>query len=626
MALQLAGYYDSKRSNPLHTSPEEFFASLVEKQTHTLQRIANRTTRLDQKVHDEITHNEQEMGQIRDKVKESIFQSLNAEALNDLDTWQDIYREEFKEVMQKWIASNNFSSPDACFMKPDVKQKTRAKSVTPEQELNISQIETLVRTDCQVQIDVMRRDLLNDMKITMEKEIADLRSNEKKLQPSKLQSSNASKLSLLNKLMLTYTLKAQYTAEHEAYVRNKRDNIRKDLKAWKVHHANSRNLALLRAEAKKLGYDLVANSPDAFKPNSDPNLAEEDWLPSSRATSRASSRAHSVERQAPTTPPLVPLRTDPNVTPTPVRIKHVRTDDLQEPMSDVTIELPPLPDTPIVPNILFPSYTVTEPDPLPPAERISLATADHMVQDHPIDVLHERLEDNGGVKASMHAVTRDTDNFPPPQGDPTPSTPFEAPSLPAAPPAEESELMAMMKLVMGTITHLESQVSAQDQRISDLIIGKTPKAGPKTAKRSETVTAPPNANTASTSAGAMDEALSRQTRADDPAPAMPTASESNPPPVNRSTRPGPTALVPPSWLAIVTKKAVAQQSNNTTLSRQITSSTGRNSAGKSGSDATARRAKSNTTEVTVIRRQGLSDPQLETTIRNTPPSVIVNTA
>ncbi|KAI9438931.1 hypothetical protein H4582DRAFT_2142045 [Lactarius indigo] len=490
MALQLAGYYDTKRSNPLHTSPEEFFSSLVEKQTYTLQRITSRTAQPHQEIQQDITRNEQEMEQIRNKVKESIFQTLNAEALNDLDTWREIYHEEFKEVMQRWIASNNFSSPDACFIKPDIKQKSRAKSVTPEQEINITQIEELVRTDCQVQIDVMRRELLNDMKTSMEKEIATLRSDE-------LTRAHAETLANIQAETATFkaleferlkamaiqqvdadimALKAQYTTEHEAYVRNKHNKVRKDLKAWKVRHTNSRGLALLQAEAKKLGYDLVANSPDAFKPNSDPDLAEEDWLPSSRATSRASSRAHSVERQAPTTPPLAPLRTDPNVTPTPVRIKRVQTDDLQEPQSDITIKLPPLPDTPVIPNTLFPTYAIPEPDPLPPAERLSLNVEDHMVQDHPLDVLQAHLSDNGGIHASMHAITRDTETTRP-QDVPTFSTPLEAPSPPAAPPAEESELMAMMKMVLGTISRLEAQVNAQDTCIADFIQGKNPKAG-----------------------------------------------------------------------------------------------------------------------------------------------------
>ncbi|KAI9437263.1 hypothetical protein H4582DRAFT_2153439 [Lactarius indigo] len=453
MALQLAGYYDSKRTNPLHSSPEEFFNSLIEKQTNTLQRVANHMASREQTTHQDISHNDQEMSEIRSRVKESIFNSLNAEALNDLDTWRDIYREEFKEVMQRWIASNNFSSPDACFIKTDPKKKSRAKSVTPEQEINVAQIEELVRTDCQVQIDAMRRDLLQDMKTTMEREIADLRSAEFTRAHAEVLTHiqtevTAFKTTEFDRLKTTAiqqvnadidSLKAQYTAEHEAYVRNKRDKVRKDLKAWKVRHTNSRNLALLRAEAKKLGYDLVANSPDAFKPDSDPVRAEEDWLPSSRASSRNSSRATSVERQAPTTPPLAPLRTDPNVTPTPVRIKRVRTDELQEPQSDITIELPPLPDTPIVPTTLFPTYAITEQNPLPPAERVQLITSDHMVQDHPLDVLSDKLADNGGVKASMHAILRDTE-LTLPQEDPTPSMSLDAPSPPAALPAEETDV------------------------------------------------------------------------------------------------------------------------------------------------------------------------------------------
>ncbi|KAI9441799.1 hypothetical protein H4582DRAFT_2073938 [Lactarius indigo] len=54
MALQLAGYYDSTRINPLHTSPEEFFNSLVEKQTNTLQRIAHRIAPDTQNDHKDI--------------------------------------------------------------------------------------------------------------------------------------------------------------------------------------------------------------------------------------------------------------------------------------------------------------------------------------------------------------------------------------------------------------------------------------------------------------------------------------------------------------------------------------------------------------------------------------------
>ncbi|KAI9434083.1 hypothetical protein H4582DRAFT_2184753 [Lactarius indigo] len=178
MALQLAGYYNTTRVNPLHTSPEEFFDSLITKQTNTLQRIANRIAPDTQPIREELMKDEDTMAQIREAVKKSIFDSLNAEALNDLDTWWGIYRDEFKEVMQKYIAANNFGQIDPVFLKSNHKGKKRAKSATPELEADMEHIERMMRADTQIQIDSLRNNILLTMKVEMEKEIADLRRDE----------------------------------------------------------------------------------------------------------------------------------------------------------------------------------------------------------------------------------------------------------------------------------------------------------------------------------------------------------------------------------------------------------------------------------------------------------------
>ncbi|KAI9433721.1 hypothetical protein H4582DRAFT_2101369 [Lactarius indigo] len=649
MALQLAGYYDTKRANPLHTSPEEFFDSLVEKQTNTLQRIANRTTSITQTVHKELLQDEVEMAAIRDRVKKSIFDSLNTEALNDLDTWRGIYREEFKEVMQKYIAANNFGQIDPVFLKSDHKGKKRAKSATPELEADMERIEQLMRTDTQAQIDHLRNDLLLSMKTEMEREIADLRRDElvRAQAEALLQVQNEVNLFKAQETerLRTEALKQvdddiaavrrRYRDEHEAYVRTQRNDVRAALKQWKIRHRNARNLEFLRVEAAKLGYALTPESADAFRPNSDPVEAELDWLPTSRATSRASSRAPSPARH-PSTPPNIPLQVDTNVTPTPVRIKRVRTDDtdLREPATDVTVEAP----SPIPFPIPIP------PSPLPNSSPMSLSP---MAEDHPIDALADRLDANGGVGASMHAVTRETGapQTPTqphiPEAEPEPplhvdiprAAPFPVPlpvassglAVPVGPAVQsgDSELVQLMRLIQGTITRLEEKVSAQDARIESLSSNPTP-AGRKAAKRSEAVAAPPTANTATTSAAAMDEAPSSNARADDPADAMPTASK--PPPVNRATRPAPSANLPPSWSSIVTQKAVKQQNTNATLAKNTLTSTGRGTNGKSSGEAAARRNKANITEVTVIRGQGVDNAELEAALYGTPPSVIVGSA
>ncbi|KAI9431600.1 hypothetical protein H4582DRAFT_2084750 [Lactarius indigo] len=445
------------------------------------------------------------MSEIKQKIKDSIFAQLNEEAMADADTWRAIYREEFKEVMQKYIVANNFGNINPAFLKSKHKGKARAKSESPELEASMEQIEQLMRADSQAQVDTLRNDILTNMRVEMEQEISNLRSAElTRAHAEALQQVNAEVASFkeeetthLRQEALKQVdddiaaVRRRYREEHEAYVRTQRNDVRAALKQWKIRHRNSRNLEFLRTEAAKLGYSLSANSADAFKPNSDPVEAELDWLPTSHAPSQAPSRAPSPARY-PSTPPKPPLQVDTNVTPKAARVKRARADDtdLREPATDATVELPsPIP-----------------PSPLP---RSSPMMPSPMAEDHPIDNLADRLDANGGVGASMHAVTRDTEaplapnqpslpevdhELPPtaPQLAPLPvplheeNTGHDAPVAPAA-HSGDSELVQMLHLIQGTIARLEEKVSAQDQRIETILSGKSSSVKKKSHTKSHKV-------------------------------------------------------------------------------------------------------------------------------------------
>ncbi|KAI9442578.1 hypothetical protein H4582DRAFT_2073139 [Lactarius indigo] len=633
LALQLVGYYDTKRINPLHTNPTSYFDDLVAKQLAVLERAAQHSATTAQAIHEEITSDPTQMAQLRQQVKDNIFSSLNQEALDDLDNWKAIYHEEFSIVMQKFIADNNFLNIDPCFLKTDIKGKRQAKSATPEIAGEIEQIESLMRTDCQAQVDAMQRDLLTDMKATMECKVTALRTKEfnrihteavttLQRDAEAFKTAEADRLRTQAIAQIDHeiaTLKSQYHQEQEQYIRNVRDKVRKDLKGWKVRHCNARTIGFLVSEAKKLGYILVANSPDAFKPTKDPVEAELDWLPSSNPPSHSTSRATSPEHEVPRTPPLAPLPIDNNITPTPVHTKCFRTDDLEEPNMDSTQG-----PSPRVPKVLFPHYAEppSEDSPLPPAERIKLV--DHMIQDHPLDVLQDTLNTNGGTAASMHVVTCKTE--PTPTAQPPPSEPVEEPAPPTASTAEDSDLLTMMKAIMATIHRLEDTVSHQNERINALASNKTPPAARKPAKPKEAVTAPPKANTGSTSAAVMDEVLCPEARTDDPMDAAPAAASTpKPPPINQSTRP-PALDVPASWAKVVTQNTVAQHITNKAFNQQANLSTGRNNQGKRNAAAANQPSAPNTTDITVIRGHGHNNPETEEAIYKTPPSDIIAAA
>ncbi|KAH9066923.1 hypothetical protein EDB87DRAFT_1678827 [Lactarius vividus] len=380
MALQLAESFDTLHNNLFCTNLEKFYDDLFTIQINTISKVVEKEAKVNfdptticEDTYNHFLNNEAFMASVKEEVKQNIFNQLNKEALKDLNTWCKIYCEEFKDIMQQYIVVNKFGM-DPIFIKLDIKGKKQAKSTTLELEKATEDIEHIMCVNCQAQIDLMQ--------ITAYKQVEFTR-----LQAEAIKGLDEE----------IEALKLTYKVEHEQYVRKHHDTTRELIKEWKVHHTNLRKLDFLHCKAKNLGYSLVANDTDAFKPNLDPMEAALDWLPTSCASSRAHMRSNSpiasqeTSRTCPVTPPRLKtnmLIPDPNVTPTPVCVKQVHMDKsnpLWEPDTNQTTFLPlPLPPIQLLEDYSLPPSSIPSP----------------MEEDEPIDSLRQQLEaNNRGIEA-----------------------------------------------------------------------------------------------------------------------------------------------------------------------------------------------------------------------------------
>ncbi|KAH9054209.1 hypothetical protein EDB87DRAFT_1689534 [Lactarius vividus] len=578
MALQIAEAYDKMHNNPYKISPRDFYKKLLTTQIDTLKKAAKTeaqatfdTTNIHKEIHEQILNDKNTMENIHNDVKNSIFQELNQEALQDLNTWREIYWEEFKEVMQQYIAINKFGiGVDQVFKKPDTKGKKHTKSNTPETQQSIEEVEKVMWIDCQAQINAMRNNTLKDMVKEMTIEINAYKQAEfTRLQAEALQS-------VENNIQV---IKLQYRQEQEDFVRKQRDDVQLQIKEWKVHHKNVQRLDFLQKEAALLG----ASS----------------WNPS-----WASSQQTSVEQVR--TPPRISTNTlvpDPNITPTPTCVKHVQVGE-----TDPDFKGKALPR----PNLFIPEST-----PLPPSSPPHPNGGRRTAQQPQTTTRGQ----HGGTAASMHVPSRDTE-VPPLTEPPIPvaepkqplarstdlSAPFHVPleylpsrlaaPLPLVPPqaAEEGELVRLLRAIQGTITRLETRLDAQDKRIMESLEAKI--EGPKPKGKQVRLADPP-------------KTLSGK----------PTRTSPPPPPINRATCPSPTVILPPKWSAIVTGKSTHQQTNNKDKAKQALTETNCTSNGKPHTTATKSKS---ITKVTVLHGKGVSDHDLEEKIHTMLPSTIVN--
>ncbi|KAH9016145.1 hypothetical protein EDB84DRAFT_1567416 [Lactarius hengduanensis] len=365
----------------------------------------------------------------------------------------------------------------------------------------------------------------------------------------------------------------------------------------------------------------------------------------------------------PRTPPNHPaplFLSDPNVTPTPVRVKRTRTEDLP-PSSPFTYP-PPLTHLENMKEAVL--WTSSSPKharqaPLPPP------TPMEEDFDYALEVWAEATEaKNGGLRDSVHAPAPIVQPSPLPAHNPSappqvaalaaqaeqPTTaPIPAalehrptgladPSPAPTTAAPEDGLARLIAALNATITRLDAKLDAgldaQNKRIDALFQSRDPRPKPakaQSAKAKEAVAAPPAPNTAKAPGPpTMDETLSRMARVDDPvgepiaelftegASAAPhhepiVTREAFQPPADRLIRletdargkPVPTATMPVSW-------AGKHQPDHGPHGRR-----------QSRPETAARRTASANTDVTVIRGHGVEDPMFELQLFKRAPSTFV---
>ncbi|KAH9007652.1 hypothetical protein EDB84DRAFT_1572667, partial [Lactarius hengduanensis] len=663
MCQQLGGLFASNSNHPDSSYPDSYFIKLLT----TLGKSSNRldppeTSKasaakaaheaLAQVYREQIRLDAVEMNNIKEAVKMEIFAALNQEALADEDHWRAVYKNEFIEAMHAAMEHQNpglhadkgkapLRAPPVTISQvvrdaePAIRAEVQARAACLQDELYREVKRAFKSDDTYWTGEPMRKQLAKDIRAEQHAEVEALLAPEREKLRQEIQAEITASLEYE---------KTQLRKQAEDDLECHKFGMAEQCKIWKVKYRNARTFSFVRTEAHRLGYALtpsneaaLAREAQAFKAYALEPLLVDGYELSSSPPSRAPSTAP----EGPCTPPNPSSRPDPNVTPTPVRTKRARNSE----------ELP-------APKALFPSNFIL--DSSSPVEEDQMKEDD----DYALEVV---MQNNGGLPASIHAHSRAVSTAPiAPSPIPAhnPSDPPRAVALSAqleqlttAPlPAVVSQrpsqvedvalapstaaldgLTSMMTQIYATIQRLEGRMDSQDQCIADLAKSRDPRPRPtggEKAKAAGAVAALPQPNTSVTSnrSREMDETLSHTARVDDPSrdPSIELSTDGalgvakpTPPAANANGKPAPSTTLPASWANIVTQKASNQHTSAASLSRAVTQGTGRTPGGKSRPETVARRAKSGTTEVTVIRNLGVDDTILEATLLKLPPSHIV---
>ncbi|KAH9165951.1 hypothetical protein EDB89DRAFT_2076296 [Lactarius sanguifluus] len=613
------------------------------------------------------------MAQISASVKDGIFADLNAQALENADEWRAMYKHEFVETMHAAfeaqypgihpvkgkartnppITTSQVVRDAQPRIRAEVQAQVNARIRNIHEEIQESlaaeepfwkegplrdAIATTIRTAAQAEADSLTAQEVEAMKKQATDEIARMRQQ---LDHTLNQEVELIKTAKKAKLEVERQLLQEATRREVAAYKA---GVELDLKAWKVHHRNIRDLSGVKRSAERLGYKLTPNGPpsrECVNLTAPINVLE---VFGAQVASTTSSRAPSPA-PSPITPPNHPHSLpDSNVTPTPVRIKRIRTEDMG-PASP----LQPYPDEDTVirtnPEFYTRNLAHTVAAPLPPP------TPMEEDLDYALEVKADAaVANNGGLQESIHA----------PLAHPTP-IPAHNPTDPVqAPPAAANDgLAALIAGLNATINWLEgtltTRLDAQDRRIETALKSRDPRPKPqpteaKGAKGKAVVAATPIPPVPSTSGSkAMDETPARVARVDDPAeeppielttegaaattpevPAptilksgfQPSADKVVPLTTNAQGKPTPSANMPPSW-ATLTKNGIAQQQSTAAHANAVKQGMGRSSTGKARPETVARRTQSGNTEATIIRGLGLDNIAFELTIRKMSPANIV---
>ncbi|KAH8991862.1 hypothetical protein EDB86DRAFT_3079481 [Lactarius hatsudake] len=717
MCQQLEGLYRSNQNHPDKTYPDSYYdrlVTLLNSRMHQVPLLADTPApaplteadraQVNAAIREKLILDGLEaarvnptlMGEIKEAVKAEIFANLNAEALTNIDDWRAIYKYEFTEAMHTafeaqypGIHPGKGKAKEAPPIthsqvvqeaQPHIKEvrlqvNARISSIHEEIKTSIANddpfwkqgplretIATELRTATTIQVQQELEQELRALKTAAEEELNTFKTQ---LQFDQDQAHEA----LHREARAEYdSAKALFTSNLEEDVKEFKNSITASVKDWKDQFRTARNLSALKREARRFGVNLVPIDEES-------NAAQKILFNKySLIPLEVDSRDLLVEPSAPPSRPLSPTSTrfitppnlpsalpDPNVTPTPVRVKR--------PRNEGDLVYPPLHDHLFIPNKTVPPTPEQTRIPLPPPSPMEED------QDYALEVLTDHLHQSGpGIYASTHAPSSGTHPHSTvhtpsaqPQGapldaqseeqptDPSPATLTERPSTleePARapqPPQTDSLaviLAAVNAAILGLEARLTGRLDAQDKRIETLSWSPLPPAPNSTtpavkgnkAKGKEAVAAPPHPNTSIPASDARE--ISRPVpRIDDPAShdrpediitpgAAASAAQTTttqptvlkeafqPPPdkvihlnLDSKGKPTPSTTMPPSWAKEHPTAQPPAQKGTQPLS----------GVGKKPNHAKT----SGNTEVTVNRHRGLDDPSLELVIHKLTPAEII---
>ncbi|KAH9007536.1 hypothetical protein EDB84DRAFT_1572785 [Lactarius hengduanensis] len=651
--LDLGGLFTSYCNHPDKSYPDSYFEKLIAALDGAAERLEGarqasapeplpppeavgptREELREQHFREEIEHfrvNVPEMDAVKADVKTHIFSLLNDEAMANLDEWKAVVRDAAPQIQQEVAAQVDARIRD---IHNEIRDSLGANDPFwtggPLRESIATQV--IAATTAQVQSDL--EDKISALHTSADEELA--------------------------------ALKLQCQHDYALKLEDFKTGVWDMCKEWKAKYNNARSLHTLRDLAHKRGFVLTPIDPlalqretDAFKKYAlDPLTVDGFELSSSPP-----SRAHSPVTDKPQTPPNLStplLLMDPNVTPTPVRVKHIRTEDLP-PSSPFTYPPPLTHLQNLKEAVLWSSSSPARAKalPLPPP------TPMEEDFDYVLEVWAEATEaKNGGIYDSDHAPAPIAQPSPLPAHNPSAppqvaalTAQVEQPTTAPIPVAVEIRPSGLLIAALNaTINRLDAKLDAgldaQNKRIDALFQSRDPRPKPakaQSAKAKEAVAAPPAPNTAKAPGPpAMDETPSRMARVDDPAgdpitelftegaSTMPITEptivrEAFQPPADKLVcletdargRPLPTATMPVSWAGVVTQKAAHQQTTAAAHAKSTNQTMGRTNGGKSRPETAARRAANANTDVTVIRGHGVEDPMFELQLFKQAPSTFV---
>ncbi|KAH8977306.1 hypothetical protein EDB86DRAFT_3167203 [Lactarius hatsudake] len=377
MCQQLGGIFSSLHNHPDKTYPDSYFdrlTTLLDSRMHQVPTVTGQPPlkEEDQAQISAATHERlvlqgietmrldlEAMCEIKEAVKAEIYANLNAEALQNADDWRVLYKHEFVEAMHDAFEAQYPG------IHPN-KGKARANPPITNSQV-VRKAQPRIQEEVHIQVEARVADIHQEIKASIANQepfwgegplrqaiAQEIRTKtqhnmqqELEVEIQALRTNSASELNAF-KLQLQWEqdkahealhaeAKAEYEAAKQLFANNLEADIQefktvigKNVKEWKDGFRTSRNLSVLKREARRFGFSIVPTDEGStaaekaiFKRYSLPPI-EVDGRDVSAEPADAPSPAQTPFLTPDNLPNALP---DPNVTPMPVRVKHMHTEE-----------------------------------------------------------------------------------------------------------------------------------------------------------------------------------------------------------------------------------------------------------------------------------------------------------